>query len=196
MIRSGLIASVKYGLLAVIAVGGLASTGANATVILDSTTFSGSFGTAPVYDKFTIPAGTFDTVAQFQLSNTTSNQNTIAGTFELFSCAGNCSGTALVPTAGTEIDFAPLGPPTGGTVKKPFPKTQAVTLEDNLAAGNYFVEFVLSGGSPSPANDPFSGSITIAAVPEPGTWAMMILGFLGVGFVAYRRKSNHSFRLA
>ncbi len=37
----------------------------------------------------------------------------------------------------------------------------------------------------------FSGSVTIAAaVPEPSTWAMMILGFAGVGFMAYRRKSK------
>jgi hypothetical protein len=28
------------------------------------------------------------------------------------------------------------------------------------------------------------------AVPEPSTWAMMILGFAGVGFLAYRRKQN------
>ena len=27
-------------------------------------------------------------------------------------------------------------------------------------------------------------------VPEPATWAMMMLGFAGVGFMAYRRKSN------
>jgi hypothetical protein len=26
-----------------------------------------------------------------------------------------------------------------------------------------------------------------SAVPEPSTWAMMILGFAGVGFMAYRR---------
>jgi choice-of-anchor A domain-containing protein len=30
----------------------------------------------------------------------------------------------------------------------------------------------------------------VAAVPEPSTWAMMILGFAGVGFMAYRRKSK------
>jgi hypothetical protein len=29
-----------------------------------------------------------------------------------------------------------------------------------------------------------------AAVPEPSTWAMMILGFCGIGFMAYRRKQN------
>jgi len=31
---------------------------------------------------------------------------------------------------------------------------------------------------------------TVAAVPEPSTWAMMILGFAGIGFTAYRRKSK------
>ena len=29
-----------------------------------------------------------------------------------------------------------------------------------------------------------------AAVPEPSTWAMMILGFAGVGFMAYRRRNQ------
>jgi len=29
-----------------------------------------------------------------------------------------------------------------------------------------------------------------AAVPEPSTWAMMLLGFAGIGFMAYRRKSK------
>jgi len=33
----------------------------------------------------------------------------------------------------------------------------------------------------------------IAAVPEPSTWAMMILGFAGLGFMAYRRKSSQHF---
>ena len=29
-----------------------------------------------------------------------------------------------------------------------------------------------------------------AAVPEPSTWIMMIAGFAGLAFVAYRRKSK------
>ena len=41
------------------------------------------------------------------------------------------------------------------------------------------------------------GNYTVAgAVPEPATWAMMLLGFAGVGFIAYRRKRSSSFRLA
>jgi hypothetical protein len=41
-----------------------------------------------------------------------------------------------------------------------------------------------------------SGNVQIAnvavagSVPEPSTWAMMILGFAGIGFMAYRRKSK------
>ena len=36
----------------------------------------------------------------------------------------------------------------------------------------------------------------VRGVPEPSTWAMMMLGFFGLGFMAYRRKSNVSFRVA
>jgi len=35
---------------------------------------------------------------------------------------------------------------------------------------------------------------TVAAVPEPTTWAMMLLGFAGVGFMAYRRKAKPAMR--
>jgi hypothetical protein len=47
-------------------------------------------------------------------------------------------------------------------------------------------------------NVPAQWTVTeVAAVPEPSTWEMMILGFCGVGFMAYRRKqSGASFRAA
>jgi hypothetical protein len=39
------------------------------------------------------------------------------------------------------------------------------------------------------------GGLTIStAIPEPSTWAMMILGFMGVGFLAYRRRGQPGFR--
>jgi hypothetical protein len=58
----------------------------------------------------------------------------------------------------------------------------ALTDHAELLAGN-----VGTGGRDS--------MILASAVPEPSTWAMMILGFCGVGFMAYRRK-NGAFRLA
>ena len=32
------------------------------------------------------------------------------------------------------------------------------------------------------------------AVPEPSTWAMMLLGFAGLGFMAYRRRNLSCWR--
>jgi hypothetical protein len=34
------------------------------------------------------------------------------------------------------------------------------------------------------------GDVVTSPVPEPSTWAMLLLGFAGIGFMAYRRKSK------
>jgi hypothetical protein len=49
----------------------------------------------------------------------------------------------------------------------------------------------MSGMNDGP--DSFFITQSVAAVPEMSSWAMMILGFCGVGFMAYRR---NNFRLA
>ena len=52
--------------------------------------------------------------------------------------------------------------------------------------------FHLSGYSDAFSNARFfsaTGGPFTAAVPEPSTWAMMILGFVGLGCMAYRRKT-------
>ncbi|SIO46285.1 PEP-CTERM protein-sorting domain-containing protein [Bradyrhizobium erythrophlei] len=36
----------------------------------------------------------------------------------------------------------------------------------------------------------------VSAIPEPATWAMIILGFAGIGFMSYRRKNRATFRFA
>jgi PEP-CTERM motif len=68
------------------------------------------------------------------------------------------------------------------------------------APGNYFFEVSGNFVNPSNISALVNGSISVSsAVPEPSTWAMMILGFAGVGFLAYRRKNKHSgmaFRVA
>jgi PEP-CTERM motif len=53
----------------------------------------------------------------------------------------------------------------------------------------------LAGNSPTQGGpiiyDQFSVDAAFtAAVPEPSTWAMMLLGFAGLGFMAYRRKDK------
>jgi hypothetical protein len=60
----------------------------------------------------------------------------------------------------------------------------------NLIANHQYAFFARV----SDLNDGPDSFFLTAAVPEPGTWAMMLLGFAGVGFMAYRRKNQ--FRLA
>jgi hypothetical protein len=38
---------------------------------------------------------------------------------------------------------------------------------------------------------------SVKPIPEASTWAMMIIGFIGIGFLAYRRKGRtYAFRVA
>jgi hypothetical protein len=59
------------------------------------------------------------------------------------------------------------------------------TLTDDHYILSFLVDnFAQNGGNPSGLDVSFS-----SAVPEPSTWAMMILGFFGISLMAYRRKS-------
>jgi hypothetical protein len=58
------------------------------------------------------------------------------------------------------------------------------SVEANTLAAEGVVE--LSGT----LRNSFADLTLTAAVPESSTWAMLILGFMGVGFMAYRRKQN------
>jgi len=61
----------------------------------------------------------------------------------------------------------------------------------DVTAGTYALTLFYADRQQVAANLQFSISGgSISAVPEPSTWAMMILGFFGVGFMAYRRKQN------
>jgi hypothetical protein len=45
-------------------------------------------------------------------------------------------------------------------------------------------------------NDSTGLTATISAIPEPSTWAMMLLGFAGLAFKAYRRKTKPALMIA
>ena len=58
-----------------------------------------------------------------------------------------------------------------------------------LSAGDYYLNIAGTAGSTAG----YGGNLAtaaIGAVPEPSTWGMMILGFAGVGFMAYRRRNQ------
>jgi hypothetical protein len=55
----------------------------------------------------------------------------------------------------------------------------------------FILDYVEGNGAPSVLNLDVT-----SPVPEISSWTMMILGFAGVGFLAYRRKNTPTFRLA
>lgn len=47
------------------------------------------------------------------------------------------------------------------------------------------------GGNPADADyDDLVVRFNVSAVPEPTTWAMMLIGFAGIGFLTYRRRAK------
>jgi hypothetical protein len=61
--------------------------------------------------------------------------------------------------------------------------------------GNSYISSSGNPGTFSAYSNPFDGDfrlldLPVSAVPEASAWAMMILGFAGVSFLAYRRKSK------
>jgi PEP-CTERM motif len=83
----------------------------------------------------------------------------------------------------------------------------AFSFDATLAAGETLSFLVLSGDPNGPGACNLDGAMgfcnlstglqaQISTVPEPSTWAMMVLGFFGVGFMAYRRNNNGAFRIA
>ena len=73
-------------------------------------------------------------------------------------------------------------------------------LGNNEEPGGYLIDFKVAGGFTgvkfSTGDTAFEFAFTaspdqqINPVPEPSTWAMMFLGFFGIGFVAYRRRNQ------
>jgi hypothetical protein len=103
--------------------------------------------------------------------------------------------------------ITPVGVPlTGCTVTCPTVTVNGTTFNDtthvldtggfDLAAlGNESFRWRLIGDAAG-CSGPACGVNTVGGVPEPSTWAMLILGFAGIGFMAYRRKNKPSLMAA
>jgi PEP-CTERM motif len=66
-----------------------------------------------------------------------------------------------------------------------FPDNTQLKLDNMfLGAGNYLFSFA-GGGT---VGGTLTGNVTISAVPEPGTWGLMIIGFGAIGLTMSRRR--------
>ena len=112
-----------------------------------------------------------------------------AGTYTLsFDLGGNARGDVDKTTTITLGDFS-----------------KTITLGSSSALQLYSYTFTttggmldfadLAGGNDNIGNILDNVTVMTSAVPEPSTWGMMILGFFGVGFMAYRRNNRAVLRL-
>ena len=143
------------------------------------------------------------------------------GNYDVTAISGSVTttaeGTSAITSLVTGGSNPPTPPNTGTTADGHFNYNDVIYTSPILHFDLYGLVFTAANGitwnfgsdgggfnnavwSYNSANAPFPGEINgvgsiTAAVPEPSTWAMMILGFMGVGFMAYRRRSG-SLRLA
>jgi hypothetical protein len=82
----------------------------------------------------------------------------------------------LLADTGVMLAAAPLSAFTGAAAVGVLFNADVKYIINSVGIGNF-----LGGIDVSVAD------IAVAAVPEPATWSMMILGFAGIGFMAYRR---------
>jgi hypothetical protein len=129
-----------------------------------SQTLSGSFTNEYT---FTLTAKTdllaFDTITLVPGSKFTS------GVLELFNGTPAHPGTKVASEAITAA--TPASPPDA-------------TLVELLGAGNYYYQVAVV------AKGPLANILAVSSIPESSTWAMMTLGFAGLGYAAFRRRGK------
>ena len=64
-------------------------------------------------------------------------------------------------------------------------------FDTTLLSGTFQLR-IIDGRTDASGNDFALDNLVLAAVPETSTWAMMILGFFGVGAMTYRRRKTAS----
>jgi hypothetical protein len=131
---------------------------------------------------FTLSGGSFLTISSVTNDYTTAGQQINNLHLQLF------AGTPVMPGASLGLVTA------GSTPGSSFGSQFTGPLTETIGAGNYFLEVGgTTVGNKSTDTAHYGGSFAINAVsdvPEPSTWAMMIIGFCGVGFAAYRKRNR------
>ena len=150
------------------------------------------------------------------LSPSASHATTVTQSYTFSFSGFTPSGAPVDPWSGSfTITYDPILPTHGSfdAFSSNLPASYGTFVWVNLIAGLYIGDdcnmfvcgiqtgtnnawFFTPGGAaaystPSVIYESSSGGAVLAsAVPEPSTWAMMLLGFAGIGFMAYRRKSK------
>jgi hypothetical protein len=93
------------------------------------------------------------------------------------------------------------------TFTSPTPITSGATQQVTANGENFILISAINGETFNSLSFTSSGNLShvqqvrvdiagaVSTVPEPSTWAMMVIGFFGVGFLAYRRQKHGGLRL-
>ena len=183
----------KSSLLAAAAAALLVSAPAKADVIYDLTFTGGGSGVLDLTSSFsnqygnTVNLNTSGDFVSLILTDVDGQNFTITssnlGAGSSITTDGSDTKTPGKITNLDVVEAAPAGAPNGTDYVIAFTQEATVFSTPN---GHSEGRFEFTASAP-----------IIAAVPEPSTWALMILGFCTLGFVAYRRKqSGPSLRIA
>jgi hypothetical protein len=157
--------------------------GGNQMLLVNGSTVGGD--TVYEYTSPQLVAGTYSfgaTVGDICCNNTFTGTN--AKSELLFEVSTDNFATAQI------IKTFTTNPPDGGVLND---------ISSLFTVSGDFKFRIVDGSLAASGNDFAIDNLSISAVPEPATWAMMIFGFLGLGFLGYRkssRRSGASFRLA
>ena len=123
-----------------------------------------------------LPAGTFDL-------STGLTENLLPAGWSVVEWAYATVGTTPFTTTGTLLassDFTAIGTTTA---------TTKLTFDSPYTVTEVF-EIIPGGKLTTVGSDLSTINVTGSAVPELSTWAMLILGFVGLGYAAFRRSAN------
>jgi hypothetical protein len=158
-------------------------------------------------DGFTVGATNLNVTFASSLSGLFAGGGTGDGVFSLFDNAGGSSSLDLNTFVfGSKLTDVKTGTVTlfadhsylfawsmaarADAISPNFDHGDKQVLADLSGTGHLYIDVLTPGGSLSFLSGHDYGSNAVGAVPEPSTWAMMLLGFVGVGFMFYRRKSK------
>jgi hypothetical protein len=151
----------------------VATAGGNTTINFGFNPIVNAEGTNSFSSSFTIS----DPLAGiYSISGSTSTPGVIFSDTSNLTCIASVMGC----TVGTVYNLI-IGTTPSGFSAFGLPLT-------NLAAGDY--RLTINGISPNSGSFTGNVRITTGAVPEPGTWAMMLLGFGAVGFTMRRQRKQ------
>ena len=168
---------------------------------------------------FSFPLPSFASTIVWTLDGVTfEDGGTASGTFAVESTTGAVTSFNISTTAGTILDGATYAPGNYFAFDNFFSPNSFAIAADNLLALPFInfaflnamnsagtnllqvdfdlpgdqVAFECSDNTCEVSRFATGGSAigVVEAIPEPSTWAMLILGFAGLGFLSYRRKKQ------